>query len=92
MKVTFFATLRQIVGQKIVDFDLEQDASVQDLLDEMLRQYPGLRIELINENGGLFDHVHIFVNGRDASFLANGMQTILNVDDTVGIFPAVGGG
>ena len=92
MKVTFFATLRQIVGQKVVDFDLERDASVQGLLDEMLRRYPGLQIELINENGGLFDHVHIFVNGRDSSFLANGMQTILNVNDNVGIFPAVGGG
>jgi molybdopterin synthase sulfur carrier subunit len=92
VKVTFFATLRQIVGQKVVDFDLEKDANVQDLLDEMLRKYPGLQTELINENGGLFDHVHIFVNGRDASFLSNGMLSILNPNDTVGIFPAVGGG
>jgi sulfur-carrier protein len=92
MKVTFFATLRQIVGQKVVDFNLGHDASIQDLLDAMLSQYPALGVELINEIGVLYDHVHIFVNGRDASFLEEGMATILAETDTVGIFPAVGGG
>jgi molybdopterin synthase sulfur carrier subunit len=40
----------------------------------------------------LWPHVHVFVNGRDAPYLENGVQTIIKSTDTVNIFPAVGGG
>ena len=92
MKVSFYATLRQVVGAKTVQFDLPQGATVQQLVDEMIRCHPGLKHELINEQGQLYQHVHVFVNGRDASFLEQGMETPLAGEDTVGVFPAVGGG
>jgi molybdopterin synthase sulfur carrier subunit len=92
MKVSFYATLRQVVGAKTVEFSLPQGATVQQLVDEMIRCYPGLKHELLNEQGQLYQHVHVFVNGRDASFLSQGMDTPLEAEDTVGVFPAVGGG
>lgn len=92
MKVNFYATLRQVVGEKTVDFDLENGCTVRQLVDEMIRSFPALRRELLDERGELYRHVHVFVNGRDASFLENGMDTILSPEDTVGVFPAVGGG
>jgi len=92
MKVNFYATLRQVVGQKTVDFVLPVDPSVKDLLDEMLRRYPALRPELIDEEGSMFAHVHIFVNGRDAPFLEDALDTRLKEEDVIGVFPAVGGG
>ena len=92
MNVNFYATLRQVVGQKTINFELPEEATVNDLLEEMLKRYPALRSELIDAEGNMFAHVHIFVNGRDAPFLENALDTILQPADTIGVFPAVGGG
>jgi molybdopterin synthase sulfur carrier subunit len=92
MKVNFFATLRQIVGQKTVEIDLPENTSIQDFVEIMVIKYPPMRKELLDKNGNLYRHVHVFVNGRDAPFLDNGMETIIQPDDTLNIFPAVGGG
>ncbi|MEW5872464.1 MAG: ubiquitin-like small modifier protein 1 [Chloroflexota bacterium] len=92
MLVNFYATLRQVVGGKSVNFELPAGTTVRQLLDEMLRRYPALRPELLDEHGNLYAHVHIFVNGRDTPFLENAMDTELMEEDTIGVFPAVGGG
>lgn len=92
MQVNFYATLRQVVNAKTVNFDLPQGASVKHLLDEMIRCFPALKAEMLDDQGNLFQHVHIFVNSRDASFLEFGMDTPLRQEDTIGVFPAVGGG
>lgn len=92
MQVHFFATLRQIVGQKTVAFDLPQGATVRQLVNEILERYPLMRKELLDEGGQLYGHVHVFVNGRDAPFLENALETVLKEDDTITVFPAVGGG
>ena len=92
MKVNFYATLRRVVGAKTVEFTLPDGSSLQQLLDEMLQAYPDLRPELLDANGNLYRHVHIFVNGRDASFLEQGMDTPISSEDVLGVFPAVGGG
>lgn len=92
MKVNFFATLRQIVGQKTVEIDLPQDSTVQDFVELVVTRYPPMRKELLDENGNLYRHVHVFVNGRDAPFLEQGMNTVIQPNDTLNVFPAVGGG
>jgi molybdopterin synthase sulfur carrier subunit len=92
MKVHFFATLRPIVGGKTVDFDVDHGLTVQEMLNVMIERFPGLRDELLDENGKMYGHVHFFVNGRDAQFLENGIETRLRPDDVVNVFPAVGGG
>lgn len=92
MRVNFYATLRNVVGGKTVDFALEPGATVRDLLAAMIECYPGLRTELLDSEGELYRHVHIFVNGRDVNFLSSGLDTVLQPDDQTGIFPAVGGG
>lgn len=92
MKVHFFATLRPIVGGKTVDFDVNHGITVQEMLDVMIARFPKLRDELLDENGKMYGHVHFFVNGRDAQFLENGIETKIMPDDVVNVFPAVGGG
>jgi molybdopterin synthase sulfur carrier subunit len=92
MEVSFYATLRQVVGAKSAHFDLPEKATVRQLLNEILRRYPLLERELVDETGNLYQHVHLFVNGRDATFLENGMDSELPPDAKVGLFPAVGGG
>ena len=92
MQVNFYATLRQVVGAKTVDIQWSPGMTVNGLLEEMLRCYPALRHELLDGNGELYSHVHIFVNGRDASFLDHALDTEISSEDVVGVFPAVGGG
>jgi len=92
MQANFYATLRAITGKKTVDFDLPERATLQELLDEILRVYPLMRPELLDENGELYQHVHIFVNGRDTPYLENRIDTRIMPDDVVSVFPAVGGG
>jgi len=92
MKVNFYATLRPIVGQKTIELDISEGVTVQQLLESVLARYPDLRAELVDENGQLYRHVHLFVNGRDAPFLENAMNYRIKPGDKIDIFPAVGGG
>lgn len=92
MKVNFFATLRQITGQKSVEFDLPDYVTAQQVLDAVIERYPAMRRDLLDENGQLHRHCHMFINGRGVPFLLEKMNTVVNPGDTVNIFPAVGGG
>ena len=92
MKVNFYATLRDVVGQKTVDIDIPENATVRQLVDTVVERYPLLRDKLLNQDDDLWGHVHVFINGRDAPFLEDEMQTVIKPEDSISIFPAVGGG
>jgi molybdopterin converting factor small subunit len=40
----------------------------------------------------MYGHVHFFINGRDVQFTEDQFQTKITQEDTVNVFPAVGGG
>jgi len=92
MIVNYYATLRQVVGSREVDFNLPQGSTLRQLVEEMVKRYPGLKMEMLDQHGNLYGHIHIFVNGRDNTFLDNSLDTILNPNDIISIFPPVGGG
>lgn len=92
MKVNFHAMFRQVVGGKTVELPHAKRLTVRQLIDAMVQRYPPLREELLDEQGQLHGHVHVFVSGRDVPFLPEGMATVLQPDDTIDIFPPVGGG
>ena len=92
MRVDFYATLRQIVGTKTVDFPLPDGSTIGHLLEEVFIRYPAMRSELLDDEGQLHGHVHVLVNGRDVPYLENTLNTVIYIDDTISIFPAVGGG
>ena len=92
MKVDFYATLRDVTGQKTVDIDIPENATVLQLVDAIVTRYPLMRDKLLQKNGDLWGHVHIFINGRDAPFLDDQLDTVIKPADTISIFPAVGGG
>jgi molybdopterin synthase sulfur carrier subunit len=92
MDVSFYATLRKIVGQKTVDIRLPEDPKLQDVLDEVLSTYPDLRKDLLDETGELSRHVHLFVNGRSSKYLKDGLATPIDPTQKIEFFPAVAGG
>jgi molybdopterin synthase sulfur carrier subunit len=92
VQVNYFATLREIVGEKSAVFHLPDGVTVGHLIDVMVERYPGLRTELLDETGRLYSHVHVFVNGQDGPYLENQCDAVLQADDVINVFPAVGGG
>ena len=92
MKVNFFATLRDIAGGKVVEFPVEDGMTAERLLGAIVERFPLMRKELLDQDAKMYGHVHFFINGRDVQFLDEGFQTHIQPDDTVNVFPAVGGG
>lgn len=92
MLVNFYATLRPIAGGKRVEFAFPENTTVKGLLSAVVERFPSMRRELLDDEGELYAHVHVFVNGRDAPYLDNATSTVIRPGDRVDIFPAVGGG
>lgn len=92
MKVNFYANLRAVAGGKTVDIDVPESVTAQELLAAIVNRFPRMRAALLDEDGGLFGHVHMFINGRDVQFLDEQLNTRLQPDDEINVFPAVGGG
>ena len=90
--VHYYATLRQVVGSRQVDFVLPQGGTLRLLVEEMVKRYPDLRNEILDTQGNLYGHIHIFINGRDSTFLDGSMDSNLEPEDLISIFPPVGGG
>jgi molybdopterin synthase sulfur carrier subunit len=92
VKVSFYATLRPVVGAKTLDFAVPEGATLRELVGAIVTQHPDLRPMLLTEAGAPTRGVHVFLNGRGAGFLPRGLETPLSADDTIDVFPAVAGG
>jgi molybdopterin synthase sulfur carrier subunit len=66
-------------------------ANIQELIEDLERQYPGLRERLVEERGELRRFINIYVNQEDIRFL-HGKGTSLKDGDEVSIVPAIAGG
>ncbi len=65
--------------------------TVGDLIEDLERQYPGLRERLVEESGEIRRFINIYVNEEDIRFL-QGAKTALKQGDEVSIVPAIAGG
>ena len=65
--------------------------SVAAVVEDLERQFPGLRERLVDEGGELRRFINIYVNEEDIRFL-DGKKTALKASDQVSIVPAIAGG
>ena len=65
--------------------------TVAGLVDDLDRQFPGLRERLVDESGELRRFINIYVNEEDIRFL-QAKKTALKDGDQVSIVPAIAGG
>ena len=91
MRVRIYATLRPIVGGANVPAQTQPGDTVGELVDEMLRRWPDLAPEMVDEHGALLKRIHIFVNGRSIRYLQQ-LDTVIPDGANIDIFPPVGGG
>jgi sulfur-carrier protein len=65
--------------------------TVDELIGDLERQFPGLRERLVDESGELRRFVNFYVNQEDIRFMDN-RATTLKDGDEVAIVPAIAGG
>jgi molybdopterin synthase sulfur carrier subunit len=88
-KVRIPAPLRKLTQDKAV---VEVDgATVQDLLNSLEKNYPGLKDRICDESGQIRRFVNVFVNGEDIRF-KDGPKTAVSEGAEVSIIPAIAGG
>ena len=85
--VKLFGNLRQLAGATAVTIP---GRSVRQLLDQLCTHYPALETAVF-DNNQLRPHVRIMIAGRDIE-LDQGLETAVNSDDTLAIFPPIAGG
>src|SRR5438046_10036908 len=66
-------------------------ATIQAIVDDLEKQYPGLKERLCDEGGGLRRFVNIFLNDEDIRF-GQGKPRRVKDGDEISIIPAMEGG
>ncbi len=85
MKVLIPTPLRSYTGAHEVDADGD---SVDDILSELDRRYPGFRFRMIDEQDKVRPHIRLFVNGEQVFDL----KRLLHPSDAIQIVQALSGG
>ncbi|MBI2866931.1 MAG: MoaD/ThiS family protein [Chloroflexi bacterium] len=81
--------LRRVTGGK--DQVTVNATSLVETINDLERQFPGIKERLCDASGQLHRFVNIYVNGEDVRFL-QGLNTAVKTGDEVSIVPAVAGG
>lgn len=89
VEVRIPAVLRNHVsGAKAVS---AASGNLRDVLAEIGGRFPGLKDQLLGEDGGLNRFVNVYLNDEDVRYL-EGLDTKVAEDDVLSILPAVAGG
>jgi sulfur-carrier protein len=75
-------------NQEVVD---GQGDTIREILDNLEKNYPGLKERVCDEQGSVRRFVNIFVNDEDIRFLQD-TATVVKSGDEVSIVPAIAGG
>jgi sulfur-carrier protein len=78
----------QADGQATVTID---GATVGAVFTALVEQYPGLRGNLLGDDGGLHKFVNVYKDDDDIRYL-DGLDTKVADGDVISILPAVAGG
>jgi MoaD family protein len=65
--------------------------TIGDLIEELDQQYPGMKKQLMAEEGRLHRFVNVYVNDEDARYLDR-LETEVADGDVVSLLPSVAGG
>jgi molybdopterin synthase sulfur carrier subunit len=91
LELRFFATFREAVGQKTLEREFEDGATVGNVLLTLESAYDGLEGKLIDDEGDLQPNLNILKNGREVLHM-EGTETVMEDGDTLSVFPPVAGG
>ena len=86
-----FADLAEIAGDDEIAVDVEAtEPTIADGLDALIKVAPELESRIYTDDGALEPHLNLLQNG--AAVGDQGIQTALEADDELALFPPVSGG
>ncbi|MDD5449825.1 MAG: MoaD/ThiS family protein [Candidatus Omnitrophica bacterium] len=89
IKVRIPAPLQKLTGNKV---EVECSGStIRELIDNLEKDYPGLKERFYDEKGKLRRFINVYVNEEDIRFLKKD-ETAVKDGDEVSIIPAIAGG
>ncbi|MBW6473731.1 MAG: MoaD family protein [Anaerolineaceae bacterium] len=88
----FFATYRNLVGERSITLEVEPQTTVRMAIGQFLETIPHMRRHWCDQEGNLMPHLFVILNKRDISSLPDGEDTILQPGDELDFVPPVGGG
>jgi molybdopterin synthase sulfur carrier subunit len=68
-----------------------QGNTIKAIVDDLEKNFPGIRERICDETGKVRRFVNVYVNGDDIRFLQN-LETGLKEGDSISIVPAIAGG
>jgi len=87
--VRFPAVMKYYVNNQ-TEFSISA-TTIQDLIEQIVQEYPTAKFHLLDSHGQLRRHFNIFVNGIHIRDL-NGMETPVKEDDKVILMASAAGG
>lgn len=75
-------------GQSTV---VAEGATVGEVFEDLVVQHPGLKAQLLTDEGGLHRHLNVFLNDDDIRYLGK-LDAKVGEGDTLTLMPAVAGG
>jgi molybdopterin synthase sulfur carrier subunit len=66
-------------------------ATVGEVFEDLVRQFPALKAQILADDGGLHRHLNVFLNDDDIRYLGK-LEAKVDEHDTITLMPAVAGG
>jgi len=89
VKVRIPTPLQKLTNQQ-AEIEIKA-ASIEELIAEMEKNYPGIKERICDENGKVRRFVNVYLNEEDIRFLDK-EATALKDGDEISIVPAIAGG
>jgi molybdopterin synthase sulfur carrier subunit len=90
VKIRVFASLKLITNKREIELELEEGANIAHSLEKLFSLYEKLRSEVFDDKKQK-EWIQILKNGRNIKYL-DGLDTELNNEDIISIFPPAAGG
>ena len=68
-----------------------QGNNIRSIVEDLEKNYPGIKERICDDSGKVRRFVNVYVNGDDIRFLQN-LETSLKEGDNISIVPAIAGG
>jgi molybdopterin synthase sulfur carrier subunit len=92
VKISFLSLLRDRIGVKELNMDLEDNSTINDVFMKLIEKFgDDIKTVLVKKTGDINDHVVIMLNEKNIRSLDD-LNTKIQNKDEITLLPAIAGG